>query len=330
MRWTKEEDDMLRSMYSGSTRREIAGALGRTEGAVRSRCWTLGLADKVEPWTDEQIELLRNAYASEWARDLNLSELAARVGKHKTNVCRKARELGLTDQCRRKIPASEKVYRGPMFQTDADRRAYQSETMKRHLRENGHPRGALGYRHSEQTKRKMAESSRLAWADPKSGHNTPEAAERRTAEMYKRIRSGQMRSGYSRSAGGKRPDLGNKYFRSSWEANYARYLNWLMAHGEITGWEFEPKTFEFKAIKRGNRFYTPDFLVRFPDGSHEWHEVKGWMDAASKTRLKRMARYFPEEKVVVVGEKWFRTASRQGIPNLIPNWESNSRGKRGC
>ena len=139
-----------------------------------------------------------------------------------------------------------------------------------------------------------------------------------------------MRSGYSRSAGGKRADLGGRYFRSSWEANYARYLNWLIERGQIAGWKFEAKTFEFAGIKRGTRFYTPDFLVTLKDGSYEWHEVKGWMDAASKTRLKRMAKYHPAEKIVIVGEKWFRAVARQGLTRLIPNWETNKRGSRGC
>jgi hypothetical protein len=39
------------------------------------------------------------------------------------------------------------------------------------------------------------------------------------------------------------------------------------------------------------------------DGSHEWHEVKGWMDTKSKTRQKRFSKYFPDEKVRIVGKK---------------------------
>lgn len=41
-----------------------------------------------------------------------------------------------------------------------------------------------------------------------------------------------------RSKGGIRPDLG-RYFRSAWEANIARYLNFLQKHGEIESWEYE-------------------------------------------------------------------------------------------
>lgn len=127
-------------------------------------------------------------------------------------------------------------------------------------------------------------------------------------------------------AGGKREDLGNQYFRSAWEANYARYLNWLVSKGEIDGWSYEPVTFEFVGIKRGVRFYTPDFRVE-TRGAHEWHEVKGWMDSQSKTRMKRMAKYYPGEKVVMIDRKWFASARRAGMPAMIPEWESEGKGK---
>lgn len=129
-----------------------------------------------------------------------------------------------------------------------------------------------------------------------------------------------MRAGYSRSRGGKRDDLGGIYFRSAWEANYARYLNYLKGRGEIAGWQFEPKTFTFDAIKRGTRAYTPDFLVHLTGGGHEWHEVKGWMDAKSKTRIARFARYYPSEKLVVVDAAWFRSANKT-LSAIVPGWE---------
>jgi len=121
---------------------------------------------------------------------------------------------------------------------------------------------------------------------------------------------------------GKRADLGGQFFRSRSEANYARYLNLLKTQGRILGWEYEPHTFQFEAIKRGTRDYTPDFKVYLTNGTHEWHEVKGWMDAKSKTRLNRMEKYFPDEKVVVIGPKWFSQARRNGLAASLQHWES--------
>lgn len=124
-----------------------------------------------------------------------------------------------------------------------------------------------------------------------------------------------------RGRGGKREDLGGLFVRSSWEANYARYLNWLVELGEIESWEYEPETFEFEGIKRGTRFYTPDFKIHNKNGTVEWHEVKGYMDAKSRTKLKRMAKYYPDIKIVLVDkEVYYAIASK--VKGIIPGWES--------
>lgn len=93
---------------------------------------------------------------------------------------------------------------------------------------------------------------------------------------------------------GRRPDLGDKFFRSSWEANYARYLNHLIDIEEIVRWEYEPRHFQFP-VKRGNKSYLPDFKVWTTLTDYEWHEVKGYMDSASVIKLRRFKLHFPEE-----------------------------------
>ncbi len=126
---------------------------------------------------------------------------------------------------------------------------------------------------------------------------------------------------YSRAKGGRREDLGF-YVRSAWEANYARYLNFLQGKGEICRYEYEPDTFYFEAIKRGTRSYTPDFKVWVTDDerlSYEYHEVKGWLDQKSATKLNRMAKYYPGEKIVVIGKDEYRAIKKWSA--LIPGWE---------
>lgn len=127
-------------------------------------------------------------------------------------------------------------------------------------------------------------------------------------------------SGKRRSKSGRREDLDNKYFRSSWEANYARYLNWLIEQGEIAKWEFEAETFRFP-VSRGNMTYLPDFKVTNNDGSVEYHEVKGYMDKGSATKLKRMAKYYPDVKMVLVDKPYYQALQKQ-LRNLISGWES--------
>jgi hypothetical protein len=121
---------------------------------------------------------------------------------------------------------------------------------------------------------------------------------------------------------GRASDLGNIYFRSRWERNWARYLNFLIEHGEISGWEYEPKIFWFENIKRGTRSYTPDFKVWNLDGSYVWHEVKGWMDQKSKTKIRRFSKYYPEEILEIVDKKRYKTVENQ-LSGIIPRWEQD-------
>lgn len=124
-----------------------------------------------------------------------------------------------------------------------------------------------------------------------------------------------------RSKVGKRPDLDNQFFRSGWEANYARVLNAWIAEGKVTRWEFEPELFRFP-VKRGNKAYLPDFKVWFPDGSYEWHEVKGWMDSDSKIKLRRFALHHTEEslKLKLIDRKAYQALALEWADRL-EGWE---------
>lgn len=126
-----------------------------------------------------------------------------------------------------------------------------------------------------------------------------------------------------RGKGGKRPDLGDRYFRSSWEANWARYLNWRVAQGQIRSWEYEVDTFEFP-VKRGSRFYTPDFKLHHLDGSIEYEEVKGYMDQRSATKLKRMRIHYPAIRVTLIDKPVYQGVARM-LSSALPNWEGRTR-----
>src|SRR5699024_4535545 len=114
--------------------------------------------------------------------------------------------------------------------------------------------------------------------------------------------------------GGKR-----NYYRSQWELNYARYLEMLKSMGEIKEWEHEPKTFWFDGVKRGTTSYLPDFRVTESDGSVAYHEVKGWMDARSKTKIKRMAKYHPDVELIVIDSKAYKRLEKQ-VKHLVNGW----------
>lgn len=96
------------------------------------------------------------------------------------------------------------------------------------------------------------------------------------------------------------------YFRSSWEYYYAIFLEKLKQEGKIVDWKHEPKCFWFENIKRGVRSYLPDFCVLHLNGTEEWAEVKGYYDSKSQTKMKRMAKYYPQIKIRLVGSDWFK------------------------
>jgi len=128
-----------------------------------------------------------------------------------------------------------------------------------------------------------------------------------------------QRNKYSRSKSGKYNINGEKiFFRSVWEANYALYLDFLVKHKKIKKWEYEPKTFWFKKIKRGVRSYMPDFKITNNDKSVSYHEVKGWMDNKSKTKLNRMRIYYPNVKIVLIDKNSYKDILKKlkGIINF--------------
>lgn len=100
------------------------------------------------------------------------------------------------------------------------------------------------------------------------------------------------------------------YMRSKWERNYADWLEFRVRIGEVVDWEYEPRTFWFLEIKRGVRSYKPDFLVRLADGTEEFHELKGWLDPQSKTKIKRMRIYYPEVNLVLIDAKRYKGIMR--------------------
>ena len=118
-----------------------------------------------------------------------------------------------------------------------------------------------------------------------------------------------------REIGGKR-----HYFRSKWESNYARYLEWEKEQGQLIDWFHEPTTFWFEKIKRGVRSYKPDFKVIRSKERQYYVEVKGYYDKKSLTKIKRFKLYYPEHTIYLIDKKWF-TKHNGVLKNLIKGWE---------
>lgn len=108
----------------------------------------------------------------------------------------------------------------------------------------------------------------------------------------------------------------NLFFRSKWEANYALYLDFLVKNRQIKNWEYEKDVFIFEKIISGTRTYRPDFKVFNNSGLFEYHEVKGWMDQKSKTKLKRMKTYYPSVKLVLIDRDAYNDIKKKLGPML--------------
>jgi hypothetical protein len=137
-------------------------------------------------------------------------------------------------------------------------------------------------------------------------------------QVWKAANPGETKSPWSNA--GRRADLGDRHFRSAWEANWARYLNWLLEQGQIIDWDYECQEFEFEKVKRGHRFYLPDFKVTNLDGSVEFHEIKGYMDDRSRVKLERMARYYPDVVVKLIDRDAYKSIARE-FKRRLPGWE---------
>lgn len=188
-----------------------------------------------------------------------------------------------------------------------------------------------GKSHTADAIRKMSQA-----AKEQAAHKTAEDWVRRGEKMTAtKLRRGNINPNrncsnpYSRTNSGKRLDLDNQFYRSSSEANCARYFNLLGYE-----WEYEPKDFYFEGIRRGCVSYTPDFYIKTTD---QWIEMKGWFDEKSITKLNRFKKYYPNEFVklalITQSKKTERIALKMGIPyvryedirkqfaNMIPEWE---------
>lgn len=322
MAWSNEEEQQLVQLREqGVSPKKIAEMLGKKPSTVRNKLSRMGLVNLTR-FTEEEIQYIKDNYTG-----LNLREIARVLGREKNyhNVCRVARRLGLTDNAR---PIKKEKQLGlfpesrAKYFSEEDRREGISRNMKQWHEENPHPKGMLGKTHSDEFRREQSERLKRRWKNPNDKMNSESNQLRRSIQQSQRmVQRIQENNGnnYSNARGGKREDLGF-YVRSRWEANYARYLNFLKEQGSIRDWEYEVDTFWFENIKRGTRSYTPDFKVWLDDTRYEYHEVKGYMDQKSKTKLKRMAKYYPAEKIVIIGNEEYQEIKSK-LSRLIEHWE---------
>ena len=270
-------------------------------------------------WEGEDIEKIKSAYSKE--EGVDIKDLANSLNRTHAAVACKAEEIGVTAS--RGCQIRTKSYKKAISKAQLKRfegeqgkleKAKCSEYFIKWHSENEHPRGMLGKHHSSESK--------FAISKAHMGKVIPR--ERVIRQMKTKLKkygtlcNARPKASWKASwqeIGGKR-----KYFRSRWESNYAKYLQFQKENGLIKEWHHECETFWFDGIKRGCVSYLPDFKVETNDGNHEFHEVKGWMDSASKTKIKRMAKYYPKIILKVFDSVWYRANSPK-LSMIIKDWE---------
>lgn len=318
-KWTNDDIDRLIECYENELDiQDIADILGRTASSIKNKAWRLKITHPVV-YSEEEIKYIIENYKS-----YNLREIAKALGREENyhNICRKAKELGLYMSGKKK--ENTKCFKdenglwhdnGWVRRDPVELSKERAKTLKELRDNNEHPRGMLGKTHTTEVRKIISDNTKKVWENM----TEDKKEQRRVRQVKTKIKNGTLnpnntrKNPYSRARGGKRSDLDNIYFRSRWEANVARFYNFMKIK-----WEFEPKTFYFKDIKRGCVSYTPDFYLPEED---RWVEVKGWMDSKSKTKLKRFKKYFPEEsaRLEIIMQKEYKEISQWS--RLIEGWE---------
>lgn len=101
-------------------------------------------------------------------------------------------------------------------------------------------------------------------------------------------------------------------FDSSYEANFARFLQHLKEKGEILAFVKNTTKFPFsetvdlsQVCKTGTiqRSYTPDFLVFYPDWTYTVFEIKGWMNKRDDLKKAQFEKDYSGLKLEYVRKK---------------------------
>lgn len=299
--WTPGEIEIIRAACACAENpvniEALAQCLGRTYYSVAIKASRMGFGNFKRPKRKEvtarRVKTFKKNYSqlSAAEKDKRLSTLRDYAKTHENPFAGKKHG----EEARRKMASSQKL----------------------HIQQNGHNRGMLGKHHTDATKRALS----LMWA----GKKIPRE------QVVRGLKTKVLKYGSLNPHPGKRGgtwkaqwvEVGGKRFfaRSLWEANYGRYLEWLKQAGEVVDWQHEPETFWFDGLKRGCVSYLPDFRVDLWTGAREYHEVKGWMDQASKTKIRRMAKYHPEITLVVIDSERYQAIARKA-KYLVPDWNA--------
>lgn len=286
--------------------RKVGEAYGCSHSTIYDALKRAGYRLNGEKWTAEEDVQVTDFYRNTPPEQFDVARLADQMRRNVHGVHMRAFRLGLTESRSTRQKSTQAKQGG-------------GARLTAHQREHGHARGMKGKKHTPETLERLSQAGKEMW------ENMPETVkdERNVKILRTKAERGILPPGRPNASwkAGWRDVAGRRiYFRSQWEVNYAHYLQWLKDLKQIKEWEFEAETFWFEGIKRGVMSYLPDFRVTENNGQVVYHEIKGWMDDRSKTKIKRMAKYHPTVKLIVIDKQTYRALARQ-VRNVVPGWE---------
>lgn len=95
-------------------------------------------------------------------------------------------------------------------------------------------------------------------------------------------------------------------YRSMFERDWAKYLQFLKEHKEIYDWEYEPQPpFDFFKFGYRNKPYSylPDFKIWDTKKSFHYEETKGHLTTKDLSKYTRLARHYPDIIIDIVMQR---------------------------
>lgn len=307
-KWTEEEKQLLLDNSNSMSIKELSELLDRSVGSIRGKKQQLGLNNFRIPWTEDEKRIIINYFLDHHDTSIDMDYLCSLTGRSKAAIHSFAFKNGLTNKHR---SLSEEANRkrvdsikNNFYTTEYYQNIWLPKQKEILLSYAGKTSGFSGKHHTEETKEKMS-ISHIEFFDNMTDLEKQEWGKKKNGSRYR---------AYIRE------DL-NKYFRSSWEANFARILN----HLDIE-WVYEPKRYYFKNKINKVSSYLPDFYLPQFD---IWIEIKGWMNEKSRIKLELFEEEYPEEykKLILIEKDQYEFLEKKY--SWLKNWETNgTRGKR--
>lgn len=226
------DEELLKLYRQKNSVWKVAEEVGMCGQAVFERLKKLNAVRPVNEISQDDVEKIRKFYEDGFVRgDGKLDLFAQSIRRTKQFVCRKARQLGLTNNNRRLSEDLTSLIGGKI---------------SKFWSEHEHCKGMLGKCHTPETKMHLHNIGVSRWKALSDNDKKAETLSRMKGRLEKcgslvpNVKRCNWKSGYRTIAGRK------LFFRSRWEANYCRFLEYRKSNGEISEWEHEPYTIIFK------------------------------------------------------------------------------------